>query len=133
VMEEGGEESNYASYWTNAIADGVEGEELEASEKFLEYLIQEDVQREWLENVGEMPAAQSLVEDEEYQDDEIYGPFIEGLEHAHATFFVNAEKERDIMMETIDEILLEDAPYDETFDKLVDQIQEVRDEYFDKQ
>lgn len=133
VLEEGGEESNYASYWTNAIADGVEGDELEASEKFLEYLIQEDVQREWLENVGEMPAAQTLVEDEDYQNDDIYGPFIEGLEHAHATFFVNAEKERDIMMETIDEILLEDAPYDETFDKLVDKIQEVRDEYFDEQ
>ncbi|MUV37044.1 sn-glycerol-3-phosphate-binding periplasmic protein UgpB [Lentibacillus sp. JNUCC-1] len=132
VLEKGGLESNYASYWTNAIATGVEGKKLEASEKFLEYLIQEDVQREWMKNVGELPAAQALAEDEEIKEDPVYGPFVKGLEHAHATFFVRAEKEREIMMNKVDQILLNDADIDKTFDELVEEIQTVRDEYFEE-
>lgn len=133
VLEEGGLESNYSSYWTNAIAKDVEGEKLEASEKFLEYLIQEDVQREWMDNVGELPAAQELVEDEEIRNDPIYGPFAEGLDHAHATFFVNAEKERSMLIDKTDEILLNDEPYDKILDELVDELQQLRDEYFEDQ
>lgn len=131
VMEEGGEESNFASYWANAIADGVEGEELEASEKFIEFLMDKNVQEEWMDDVGEIPAAQDLVDDEELQDDETYGPFIESLDHAHATFFVNAEKEREIIMDGVDEILLNDKPYDEALDDIVEQEQELRDEFFE--
>lgn len=130
VREEGGLESNYASYWANAISSEVEGEKLEASEKFMKFLISEDVQKEWMENVGELPSAQDLVEDEAIKEDPIYGPFVKGLENAHATFFVNAEKERDIMMNKVDEILLKDADIEQVFNELVDDIQSVRDEYF---
>lgn len=133
VLEEGGLQSNYASYWTNAIAKGVEGKKLEASERFLEYLIQEDVQREWLENIGELPASQALIADEELINHPTYGPFIEGLEYAHATFFVNEDKERQIIIDGVDKIRLQNADYDETFDEIVQKIQAVRDEFFDKQ
>lgn len=133
VLEEGGLQSNYASYWTNAIAKGVEGEKLEASEKFLAYLIQEDVQKEWLENIGELPASKALIADEELVNDPTYGPFIEGLEYAHATFFVNEDKERQIIIDGVDKIRLENADYDETLDDIVKKIQEVRDEFFNKQ
>lgn len=133
VLEEGGLQSNYASYWTNAIAKGVEGKKLEASERFLEYLIQEDVQREWLENIGELPASQALIADEELINHPTYGPFIEGLEYAHATFFVNEDKERQIIIDGVDKIRLENADYDESFDEIVKKIQAVRNEFFDKQ
>src|SRR5699024_483792 len=86
VKEDGGEESNYASYWTNAITSDVDGAQLEASEKFLKFLASEDVQKEWMDKVGELPAAASLLHDDELTEDPIYGPFIQGLENAHATF-----------------------------------------------
>lgn len=133
VLEEGGLQSNYASYWTNAVAKGVEGKKLEASEKFLAYLIEEDVQRDWLENIGELPASKALIADEKLVNDPVYGPFIEGLDYAHATFFVNEDKERQIIIDGVDKIRLENADYDETFDDIVDKIQAVRDEFFDKQ
>jgi len=133
LLEEGGVESNYASYWTNAIAKGVEGDKLEASEKFLEFLIQEDVQKEWMDNIGELPAAQSLIEDEELLSDPVYGPFIEGLDYAHATFFVNEDKERQAVIDAVDKILLEDAPYDDTFDEMVEELQDIRDDFFEGQ
>lgn len=131
VREEGGLESNYASYWTNAISSEVSGEKLEASEKFLAFLISEDVQKEWLENVGELPAAEAVAGDEEIKNDPVYGPFAQGLEHAHATFFVNEEKERDIMMNKIDEILLEDKDEEQVFNEMIEEIQQIRDEYFE--
>src|SRR5699024_9898381 len=133
LLEEGGVESNYASYCTNAIAKGVEGDKLEASEKFLEFLIQEDVQKEWMDNIGELPAAQSLIEDEELLSDPVYGPFIEGLDYAHATFFVNEDKERQAVIDAVDKILLEDAPYDDTFDEMVEELQDIRDDFFEGQ
>ncbi|MDY0393359.1 extracellular solute-binding protein [Virgibacillus halophilus] len=45
VKEEGGMASNFGSYWTNAITKDVTGKKLEASEKFLKFLISEDTQK----------------------------------------------------------------------------------------
>ncbi|WP_217586570.1 extracellular solute-binding protein [Lentibacillus saliphilus] len=132
VLEEGGLESNYASYWTNAIASGVEGEKLEASEKFLEYLIQADVQKSWMENVGELPAAKEVVAEKSIKEDPVYGAFVRGLEHAHATFFVKEDKEREIITNKVNEIRLNGKAIDEAFDEMVKELQQVRDEYFDE-
>ncbi|MDY0404947.1 extracellular solute-binding protein [Virgibacillus sp. 179-BFC.A HS] len=132
VKEEGGEESNFGSYWTNAITKGVEGKKLEASQKFLKFLISEETQKDWLENVGELPAAASLSENKEITEDPIYGPFVEGLKDAHSTFFVKEDKERDIFLNAVDQILLNGTPVDEAFNKLVEEEQRVRDEYFNE-
>lgn len=130
VREKGGLESNFGSYWTNAITKDVSGEKLEASQKFLEFLISEETQKGWLENVGELPAAASLADDEEISSDPIYAPFIEGLEKAHATPFVHEEKERDIVIHATDKILLENADIEEAFNQMVEELQEVRDEFY---
>lgn len=132
VREVGGLESNFGSYWTNAISKDVSGKQLEASQKFLEFLISEDTQKSWLENVGELPAAASLADDEEITSDPIYGPFVEGLEKAHATPFVHEEKERDIIIEAVERVLLEDVNIEEVFNKMVNQLQEVRDEFYNE-
>lgn len=132
VREEGGLESNFGSYWTNAISKDVSGKQLEASQKFLAFLISEETQKSWLENVGELPAAASLADDEEITSDPIYGPFIEGLEKAHATPFVHEEKERDIIIEAVEKVILEDADIEEVFNKMVNQLQEVRDEFYNE-
>ncbi|MFC4619389.1 extracellular solute-binding protein [Camelliibacillus cellulosilyticus] len=132
VKEEGGVKSNYGSYWTNSIAKGVKGDKLKAAEKFLKFLIKEDTQKEWLDKVGELPAAASLADDESIKSDKIYGPFVEGLKDAHATLFVDETKERDAISKAKDKILLKNAPYDKTFEELVKDQQKIRDDYFSK-
>ncbi|MFK4996908.1 extracellular solute-binding protein [Bacillus sp. N9] len=98
VREIGGLESNFGSYWTNAITKDVSGKQLEASQRFLKFLISEETQKSWLENVGELPAAASLADDKEISEDPIYGPFVEGLAKAHATPFVNEEKKEKLLL-----------------------------------
>lgn len=132
VREEGGLKSNFASYWTNAIATGVSGEKLEASEKFLKFLSSEEVQKDWMKNVGELPSAQALLEDESITGDPIYGPFVKGLNYAHATFYANETQERDVLNNGVDQIRLKDAPVEETFNNIVKEIQKIRDEFFEK-
>lgn len=130
VRELGGLESNFGSYWTNAISKNVSGKQLEASQKFLEFLISEETQKSWLENVGELPAAMSLSEDADITGDPIYGPFVEGLEKAHATPFVHEEKERDIVINAVEKVLLQDVDVEEAFNTMVDELQKVRDEFY---
>ncbi|MEH7417261.1 extracellular solute-binding protein [Neobacillus drentensis] len=130
VKEEGGLQSNFGSYWTNGIGKDVKGEKLEAAKKFIKFLISEDTQKEWLTNVGELPAAASFANDKSISDDPIYGPFVEGLKYSHATFFVDEAKERDSITANIDKILLNNDPINKTFKSLVKEQQQIRDEYF---
>jgi multiple sugar transport system substrate-binding protein len=133
VKEEGGLESNFGSYWTNGIAKGVKGAKLEASKKFIKFLISDDTQKEWLKNVGEIPAAASFANDDSINNDPIYGPFVQGLKNAHATFFADEAKERDSMTAQIDKILLNNASIEKTFDSLVKEQQQIHDDYFKNQ
>jgi multiple sugar transport system substrate-binding protein len=130
VKEEGGVKSNFGSYWTNGIAKGVTGAKLDAAKKFIKFLISDNTQKEWLKNVGEIPAAASFANDQTINSDPIYGPFVEGLKNSHATFFVDEAKERDSMSSQIDKILLNNEPIDKTFDSLVKEQQQIRDDYF---
>jgi multiple sugar transport system substrate-binding protein len=130
VREEGGTKSNFGSYWTNSIAKGVTGEKLKASEKFLKFLISEDTQKQWLDKVGELPASNSLSADPSIKSDPIYGPFMEGLTDAHATLFVDEAKERDTINNAVESILLKNTPMDKTFNDLVKQQQDIRNQYF---
>ena len=133
VKEPGGLESNFGSYWTNGIAKGVQGEKLKAAEKFLKFLTSEETQKDWLKNVGELPASAAFANDQSINNDPIYGPFVQGLKNAHATFFVDEPKERDSMSTHIDKILLNNEPIDQTFESLVKEQQQIRDDYFKNQ
>ncbi|MDP4084834.1 MAG: extracellular solute-binding protein [Bacillota bacterium] len=130
VREVGGLESNFGSYWTNGIAKGVTGEKLAASDKFIKFLISAETQKEWLKNVGEIPAAVSFANDKTISNDPIYGPFVQGLKNSHATFFVDEAKERDSMSSQIDKILLNNESIDKTFNSLIKEQQQIRDDYF---
>lgn len=130
VKEIGGEKANFGSFWAHAITRNAQGEKLEAAAKFLQFITSDDVQRIWLERVGELPASRQLAQDPELAQDPVYGPFVRGLEYAHATFFVDEQVERELIVEAVDKILLLDAPVKETLDKLVEDLQKVRDEYF---
>lgn len=130
LKEAGGDQSNFGSFWTNGIAKGVTGAKLDAAKKFIKFLISDDTQKDWLKNVGEIPAAASFANDQTIADDPIYGPFVQGLKSAHATFFVDEAKERDSINQQINKILLNNEAIDKTFDALVKEQQQIRDDYF---
>lgn len=124
------EKSTNSSFWSNGIVAGVEGEKLEASIKFLEFLTSDDVMERWLEATGELPAKQSVAMQDKFVNDEIYGPFIEQLPYAHAHFFVDEMGERDLVMKAADKVLLEGASPEDAFKELVQKMQEMYDEYW---
>jgi multiple sugar transport system substrate-binding protein len=130
LKEEGGTPSNFGSYWVNGIAKGVSGKKLQAAEKFIKFLISEDTERYWLEAVGELPAAASLANDPKIASDPIYGPFVKGLQYAHATNFVNEKDERQAFIDETNKILLNHEPVDKIFGELVQKQQAIRDQYF---
>jgi len=96
--------SNYSSYWLNGISSKTTGEELEASIKFLQYLTSDEAMQLWLDVVGELPAKPSVALTDTNRNDPVYGPFIAGLAHAHATDFVNEAAQRQVWLDMIDMI-----------------------------
>ncbi|MCE1195576.1 extracellular solute-binding protein [bacterium] len=102
-----GIKSNYASYWTHGIVSGTSGKKLEASIKFLKYLVSPEVQELWLQKVGELPATPAL--SEKFKNDPVVLPFLKGLEYAKASLFVDEAGQRNIMVNAVDEVVLNKA------------------------
>ena len=102
-----GLKSNYASYFANAIGSGAEGEELAASEAFLQYLSSPEAMAIWLKVVGELPARRSAALTPENLADPIYGPFLKALDYAHTTLFVDEAAQRQVAIDMAQRVLLE--------------------------
>jgi multiple sugar transport system substrate-binding protein len=99
-----GIKSNYASFWTHSIADGVKGDKLAASIKFLKFLASPEVQAKWLDKVGELPANPTFAAQQ--ANVQYVGEVLKGLEYAHATIFVDETGQRDIFVNMVDEVYL---------------------------
>lgn len=130
VREIGGEKSNFGSFWAHAITRNATGEKLEAAAKFVQFITSPEVQKVWLERVGELPASRELAQDPVLREDPQFGPFIRGLEYSHATFFVDEQEERELLVDAVDRILLENASIEETLDQLVEDMQALRDAFW---
>jgi multiple sugar transport system substrate-binding protein len=102
-----GYRSNYASYFANGIGAGAEGEEKAAAEKFLQYITSDEAMQVWLEVVGELPARKSAALTEANLADPIYGPFLRALDYAHTTLFVDEAGQRQISIDMVNRVLLE--------------------------
>ncbi len=98
-----GVKSNFASFWANGITKNATGDRLIAAIKFVKFLSSEYVMDLWLKNVGELPANPALAAN--YYDDPTYGPFLKGLEYAHATFFVDETAQRQVIMDAVDKVI----------------------------
>ncbi|MDT0681274.1 extracellular solute-binding protein [Roseicyclus sp. F158] len=110
---EEGVQSNYASYFANAIGSSAEGEELEASIKFLEYISSDEAMQIWLEVVGELPARREAAMTDANMNDPIYGPFLAALPYAHTTLFVDEAAQRQTAIDMANRVFLQDqAPAD---------------------
>lgn len=124
------EKSTNASFWSNGIVAGVEGEKLDASVKFLKFLTSDEVMEKWLEGTGELPAREAVAMQDQYVSDPIYGPFIEQLPYANAHFFVDEMGERDLVMQAADKVLLEGLSPEDAFAELVEKTQQLFDDYW---
>ena len=102
-----GIKSNFASFWTNAIVNGVTGAKLDAAVKFLTFLTSPEVQEQWLQKVGELPATPSL--SDKYKNDPVISVFLKGLAYAHATSYVDEAGQRAILDDAVDEVNLKKA------------------------
>lgn len=127
------EESTPGSFWANGITAGVEGDELEAAEKFLQFLISEEAMEKWIENVGELPAKEEVALQEKYVEDPLYGPFIEQLPIANAHFFVDEIREQEVMINAAEDVLNRGADPEEAFDQMVEELQGILDSYWENE
>jgi multiple sugar transport system substrate-binding protein len=105
-----GKRSNFASYWANGITAKAKGEKLEAAAKFLAFITTPAAMQLWMEKVGELPARVALAKSDAVANNKIYGPFVRGLSYAVATDFVDETRQRQVMMDMLDRILIKNEP-----------------------
>ncbi len=125
-----GSQSNYASYWVNAITTKAEGEKYDAAVKFMEYIVSDEAMQIWLETVGELPAKPSAALTDANRENPVYGPFIRGLEYAHATKFANESAQRQVMVDMVGRIQLEGQTPAESLATAAAEEQKILDDYY---
>ncbi|MBL1420595.1 MAG: extracellular solute-binding protein [Alphaproteobacteria bacterium] len=103
-----GMKSNYSSYWVNGITSKAEGEKKAAALKFLAFVTSDEAMQIWLDTVGELPAKPSAALTDANKADPVFGPFINGLGYAKTTIFANESGQRQVVMDAMQRILLED-------------------------
>ena len=125
-----GVSSSFGSFWTNGILKGVEGKELEASEKFLAFLTSQEVMKRWTLNIGEIGARTSIAQDEELLANELLAPFIKMLPVATSYFYVDEAADRQVILDAINMVLMEGMDPREALDYAVGQAQAILDSYW---
>jgi multiple sugar transport system substrate-binding protein len=104
-----GVQSNFGSFWMNGVTPKAyeNPAKLEAAARFVRFVTSEEAMQLWLEVVGELPAASSLVGDPALRADPVNGAFIAGLAYAEATQFVDEAAQRTVMINAYNRVLLE--------------------------
>lgn len=131
IPSNNGIRSTFGSFWCNGVLAGVKDEKLEASTKFLEFLTSYDVMRRWTETVGELGASREIANDPALLADPIMAPFIKSLNYASSYFYVDEAADRQIILDAIDMVLLENMDSREVLDYAVERAQAQLDEYWD--
>ncbi|WP_080834451.1 extracellular solute-binding protein [Cohnella massiliensis] len=121
-----------SSFWANAIPADVTGAKLEAAVKFLQFLTSKEVQEQWVERVGELPAQKEVATQDKYLKDEKLGPFISQLDYSKAHFFIDETGERTLFVDATNEVLLNNVPVETAFKDLVAKTQKLYDDYWAK-
>ncbi|WP_166418591.1 extracellular solute-binding protein [Cochlodiniinecator piscidefendens] len=125
-----GTQSNYSSYWVNAITTKAEGERYEASVRFMEYITSDEAMQIWLDVVGELPARPSVGMTEANATHEVYGPFIRGLEYAHTTVFANESAQRQVLVDMLDRVSLQGQSLSDSLAEAAQAEQAILNEYY---
>ena len=132
VLEEGGTQANFSSFWMNGLTPLAEEspETLEAASRFLEFLTSEVAMQTWLEEVGELPARAALTEDPALAEDPVYGPFIRALPYSSATFFANEDEQRRLILDAINRVWQEGAEPGAALDEAAAEEQRLLDSFW---
>jgi multiple sugar transport system substrate-binding protein len=125
-----GTQSNYSSYWVNAITTQAEGERFDAAVLFMQYITSPEAMEIWLEVVGELPARAEVGMTEENANDPIYGPFIRGLAYANTTLFADESAQRQLLVEMVERVQLQDADPAESLATAAAAEQALLDDYY---
>lgn len=125
-----GTQSNYSSYWVNAITSSAEGAEYDASVLFMEYLTSPEAMQIWLDVVGELPARASVGMTEENANNEVFGPFIRGLAYANTTIFADESAQRQVLVDMVERVHLQDMDAGESLTIAAEAEQAILDAYY---
>jgi multiple sugar transport system substrate-binding protein len=125
-----GTQSNYSSYWVNAITSKAEGERYDAAVKFMEYITSDEAMQIWLEVVGELPAREEAGMAEENVNDEVFGPFIRGLGYAHTTKFADESAQRQIIVDMVARTDIEGQSLEDSLAQAAAAEQDLLDAYY---
>ncbi|ASJ75491.1 extracellular solute-binding protein [Granulosicoccus antarcticus] len=125
-----GTQSNYSSYWVNAVTSKAKGEKFDAALKFMAYLTSDEAMQIWLDTVGELPAKPSAALTEKNQSDPIYGPFVKGLGYAQSTVFVDESGQRQLMTDMVSRIELEGQSIPESLSEAAAGEQAILDDFY---
>ena len=123
-----GMRSNYSSYFANAIGATAEGEELEAAQKFLQYISSPEAMEIWLDVVGELPARRDVALTDKNLEDPILGPFLKGLEYAQTTQFYDEAAQRQTAIDMVNRILLENQSIEDSLSQAAQAEQAIIDQ-----
>jgi len=125
-----GIKSNYSSYWVNAVTTKATDEKYEAALKFMEYITSDEAMQIWLDTVGELPAKPSAALTEKNSNDPVFGPFIRGLEYAHTTKFANESAQRQVLVDLVGRVNLENQPLSDSISQGAEEEQKILDDYY---
>jgi multiple sugar transport system substrate-binding protein len=106
-----GVRSNFGSYFMNGLTPNAFRDEatLEAAARFMKFVTSEEAMLLWLDVVGELPAAQSLIADPTLTSDPVLSVFLNALEYAEATPWADEAAQRINMVDAINRVWLEGA------------------------
>ncbi|MEP0942911.1 MAG: extracellular solute-binding protein [Rhizobiaceae bacterium] len=125
-----GTKSNYSSYWVNAITTKAEGEKYDASVKFMKYVTSDKSMQIWLDTVGELPAKPSVGLTEENASNDVFGPFIRGLQYANTTKFANESAQRQALMDMVSRMDIEGQSAADAIATAAAEEQKILDDYY---
>jgi multiple sugar transport system substrate-binding protein len=128
----GGEASNFGSYWVHGLTVHATGPKRDAAIKFLKFLVSPEVQRVWLERVGELPANRGLVNDARLVNDPVFGPFIQGLSYSRATFFIDETAQRQVLMDAVNEVVVNNKSPMQALQEAAAKEQKLLDDFWTK-
>jgi multiple sugar transport system substrate-binding protein len=127
-----GKRANFSSYWVNGITSKAKGVKRDAAIKFLKFVTTPDAMELWLHTVGELPARVSAAAKESDRTDPKYGPFIRGLDYAHATDFVDELAQRKVIIDLFDRITLQKTGPADAVRIATEEEQKILDAYYKK-
>jgi len=127
-----GVQSNYASYWVNAITTKATGEKYDAAVKFMEYIVSDEAMQVWLDVVGELPAKPSVGMTDANANNPVFGPFIKGLAYAHTTKFADESGQRQVLVDMVERMTLQGMGAAESLAMAAEAEQAILDGYYNK-